>query len=525
MEAHAITESEHFSQSDEQYAALRSRLLSKGAATMTHTELEQVLHSDGMELQRRMFEDHLTLRAIREREHGLSAPVVGADGVERTHHRPETERGLMSLFGPVRVERAGYGARGHVSLHPVDAALNLPREEYSLGVRRVVAEQVSKVSFDEAVTTVSSLTGARVPKRQAEELAVRAAFDFDLFYETRQMIDEAERAAFSELLILTTDGKGVCVRKKDLREQTRIAAEARTHKLKRRLTKGEKKNVKRMATVAAVYTIAPFVRTPEDVMSDLKPVRDATSMRRPRPECKRVWASLKKDPEVVLREAFEEALRRDPEREKTWVALSDGNETQLFLLEKLAAEYGVPITIVLDVIHVSEYLWKAVTAFHAEGSKDAEAWVSERLLQVLRGKASDVAGGIRRSATLRGLSAEARRPVDKCANYILKYPHYVRYDRFLKLGLPIATGVIEGACRHLIKDRMDITGARWCLARAEAVLQLRALRSSGDFDAYWAFHLAQEHRRNHAAFYDGDIPVVRQPSRRRSGRAHLQVVK
>jgi hypothetical protein len=101
------------------------------------------------------------------------------------------------------------------------------------------------------------------------------------------------------------------------------------------------------------------------------------------------------------------------------------------------------------------------------------------------------------------LSPEERKPVDTCARYLLNHSQYLRYDQYLAGGMPIATGVIEGACRHLIKDRMDVTGARWSLAGAEAVLRLRALRSSGDFDQYWRFHESCEYRRTHQSRYAG----------------------
>jgi hypothetical protein len=189
----------------------------------------------------------------------------------------------------------------------------------------------------------------------------------------------------------------------------------------------------------------------------------------------------------------------------------------------LARKYGIELQVVLDLIHVIEYLWKASFAFNAEGSHRAEQWVTERLLQILKGKCSDVAAGIRRSATLRKLAGEQRRAADDCADYLLKYSPYLRYDLYLAQGMPISTGVIEGACRHLVKDRMDITGARWSLLGAEAVLKLRSLRASGDFDEYWAFHEAQEHERNHAQHYDDGVPRLKPTPRRRS--AHLQVIK
>ena len=197
------------------------------------------------------------------------------------------------------------------------------------------------------------------------------------------------------------------------------------------------------------------------------------------------------------------------------MALVDGNKPQIEILKKTSRQAKIDLTIVLDCIHVSEYLWAAGTAFHKEATPELQEWVSERLIEILRGKSSHVAAGMRRSATLRGLDPQTREPVDRCANYLLHYKRYLRYDEFLARGFPIATGVIEGACRHLVKDRMDLTGARWTLAGAEAVLRLRALRSSGDFDEYWGFHEGLEHQRNHTSKYAGGrAPVVTSPHTR-----------
>jgi hypothetical protein len=521
-----ILEPARFEPARQQFECLIGRLSGSETLSMTHSDLESLLEVEGRELMRQLLQDHLALRAQQERELGVEGPVVGDEGVVRTHLR-ESERGLMTMFGEVRVERIAHHAPGTSSLHPLDAALNLPREKFSLGLRRRIAEEVAKVSYEEALQSILAHTGARISKRQLEQLLVRAATDFDTFYQGREVLAGKAVAMLGSLLVLTTDAKGLVMRLAALREATRRAAKRKVKVLKHRLKKGEKRYRKRMAQVAAVYTVDPFVRTPEDIIRELDREEETTPKPRPKPEHKRVWASAEKEPEEVIRAAFAEALRRDPKRKKTWVALSDGNQTQLGLLEKLAQEYGVTITIVLDVIHVAEYLWKATTAFNEEGSPQAEAWVRERLLGILRGKASDVAAGIRRSATLRELPAAKRKAADKCANYLLKYADYLHYNRYLANGFPIATGVIEGACRHLVKDRMDITGARWGLDGAEAVLRLRSLRSSRDFDEYWAFHERQELERNHVELYaNGEMPAMRQPvPRARPGRPHLQLVK
>jgi hypothetical protein len=428
--------------------------------------------------------------------------VRGADGVRRSFQRLSA-RPLLLLFGSVEVPRIAYQAPEVEGLHPMDAALNLPEELYSHGVRRRVAVEIAKNSFDETVAHLASTTGAPVPKRQVEELTVRAAQDFEDFYATRKLAAEKT----DDLLILSFDGKGIAMRHEDLRPATKKAANTRPHRLETRVSKGEKRNRKRMAEVATIYTIAPWIRTPIDVLHSLRPLRD-TSVVRPRPVAKRVWASVEHEPAQVIGATFDEAFRRDPEQRRRWVVLVDGNKDQLRWVKKAAKRRGARVTIVLDVIHVLEYLWKAAYCFFADGTKEAENWVQRRLEGLLLGRSGgEIAAIIRQRADELGLPEEKRAGADSCADYLVKYTRILHYDRALAGGLPIATGVIEGACRYLVKDRMDRTGARWSLKGAEAVLRLRALRASGDFEAYWKFHLAQEHRRNHRDRYaGGDIP-------------------
>jgi hypothetical protein len=507
-----------YDQARQEFEHIVNYLDSKETSAMTHSELERELEKKGRELMRKLLQEHLDNRSPGQCD---GPPVQGADGVARSRMQVQ-QRELETVFGTVLVQRAGYGRQGVKSLHPLDAELNLPDERYSLEMRRRVAEEAAKSSFDETLESIGKNTAGHVPKRQVEELVKRAAQDFDAFYQTRQALPGEGQSAGS-VLAISVDGKGVTMRTEDLREQTRKAAAARAHKMGTRLSKGEKKNAKRMATVAAVYTIAPFVRTPEELMGDSSSSRRGPP--RPRPEQKRVWASLQKTPEEVIKELLAEARYRDPNDKKSWVALVDGNKGQIRILKRLAKRNGLDLTIIVDLIHVIEYLWDAARVFHPDPGSQQENWVRYRLLEILRGKAGLMAGGMRRSATLRGLSAKAREPVDVCARYLSNHSAYLRYDRYLAKGLPIATGVIEGACRHLVKDRMAVTGARWSLNGAEAVLRLRALRSSRDFDEYWTFHEAREYERNHQALYAGGIVPSTSASLSTVRQNHLKVIK
>jgi hypothetical protein len=481
----------------------------------SHAEVETFAEKSGREWARLMLEEHLALRAALEQR----VPVVGADGVERDSVR-DSERHLETVVGTVTVTRKAYQATGREDLHPMDAALNLPPELFSHGVQRMVSKEIARASFDEVVALVSDYSGAQIAKRQVAELIVRGALDFDAFYELRK----SELDATADLLVISTDGKGIVVRHEDLREATRRAAEQSTHKIETRLTPGEKHNRKRMAQVATVYTVAPWVRTVADVLHTL---RDATTeAKRPAPRNKRVWASVEKHARKIIREAFEDALRRDPACLRRWVVLVDGEPKQLRAVKAEARRLGVKVTILVDIVHVLEYIWKAARALFGESCPEAEEWVGARLRALLTGSSGgDLARTIRWWAKSRAdiLDDAARKAIAKACAYLTDRTRtrLMRYEAALRDGLPISTGVIEGACRYLVKDRMDRTGARWSLMGADAVLRLRALRASGDFDDYWTFHLAREKERSHASRYAGGaipVPIT-------VGKRHLRLVK
>jgi hypothetical protein len=509
-----------FDAADQAYATITEFLRSEEVRQVKHSELERQLEGMGRELMRKLLQAHLDMR-----QPGKAVePVRDAAGTTLTP-TPVHARSVESIFGEVEVARTGYGAAGTPSLHPLDGGLNLPPEKYSLEVRRRVAIEAAKSSFDEGVKTLEACTGAHVPKRQFEELVVRAAQDFEAFYDKRQPGARAGPDTES-ILVMTVDGKGVVMRPEALREATQRAAAARAKTFTARLGGGRRLHAKRMAAVAAVYTIAPFVRTPEEILPE-SPTPRETGSARPQPEQKRVWASLAQSPEAVIQEMFEEAARRDPKGQKLWVALVDGNLPQIECLQQLAEERKITLIIVVDLIHVAQYVWKAAGAFFPGQELAQDRWTRGRLLEILRGKASLVAAGMRRSATLRKMAAAERKPVDECADYLLHYSPYLQYDKALAEGVPIATGVIEGACRHLVQDRMNLTGARWGLTGAEAVLRLRALRSSNDFDAYWKFHEQQEYERHHASHYaDRRVPETSVASSSRPGpRGRLKIVR
>ena len=485
-----MEENHSFKEAREHFEEIIIWLQSEQASELRHNDVEENLKKNGTEVLRKLLQGYLDQRATEE----IKGECIDNEG-EIHKKKRKGNRKIMSIFGEVQLERIGYKAEGKKIRQPLEAQLNLPPEKYSHSVRKMVASVVAKNGFDEGVEAIKRNSGAKIAKRQLEECARRAARDFDEFYQNKP--EKSGILAPLELLIISVDGKGVIMREEDLREETRKKAQRKKKtKSKHRLSPGEKRNRKRMATVATVYGIEPNKRTVEQIVNSQSQTKKSPPARN-----KRLWASVIKTPEQVIAEAFAEARRRDPQRSHSWVALVDGNPTQIRLLKKYAKKYQVQLTIILDIIHVIEYLWNAAHVFHPVGSVSAEDWVSQKLGVILRGKASGAAAGMRRSATNKKLTDKKREQVDKCANYLLKYKESLRYEQYLSMGFPIATGVIEGACRYLVKDRMELTGARWSALGAEAVLRLRALIASGEFEAYWSYHLDCEYQRHHRNLY------------------------
>lgn len=492
-------ESKGFDESRTYFEGLVEFLGSHEAAALTHGQLEERLSTEGRELERLLYQDRLDLQSEKETriEEVTDAFGIGRGSVETGH-----SRALTTVFGDVEFSRMAYRRRSLANLHPADADLNLPVERQSHGIRRLAAIESSRGSFDEAVSAIERSSGQKVGKRQVEELTKRSAVDFEEFY----AVSPSHRTKLGDAIVISADGKGIVMRHEALREATAKAAQDAVGKLETRLSKGEKKNRKRMAEVGSVYEVTPSPREVSDILARSDEEKDS---RRPGPKAKNKWltASVLDTTASVISSLFDQADRRDPRHRRDWVALVDGNKHQIDRIEAESAERVIEVTVLIDFIHVLEYLWAAAWSFFAEGDRGAEAWVKDKATAVLEGKASIVAASIRRKATALALDAKRRESADKCANYLLSKRDYLDYPTALECGWPIATGVIEGACRHLVKDRLDLTGARWGLEGAEAVLKLRAVRSNGDFDDYWRFHLSQEHQRVHKSRYaDNLIP-------------------
>jgi len=296
------------------------------------------------------------------------------------------------------------------------------------------------------------------------------------------------------ILVMTADGKGVPMR----REAEEAAAEERRQAGEER---EQKASPKRMATVGAVYTIDPFPRTAEEVVDEV--MREKAAERRPKPQHKRVRAELTREVEgkevngkdIVFQWFREQCQQRNGDGSKVMACLMDG-ERALWSTRALHLA-GLVIVCILDLFHMLGYLWQAAHCFYAENSAEARAFVTERLKRVLEGEVGRVIGGLRQMATKQGLNGAKLKQLLSAVQYLENNREYMHYDQYLAAGLPIASGVAEGACRHVVKDRMELTGMRWRVASAQAMLDVRAMYLGDDWEEFQEYRVSEEVKRLH----------------------------
>ena len=485
----------NFSQARFAFRQLETWLTADETTAVSEAQVEEQLQQRGRELLRLLLQAHLRQRGTGDVGLALrvwsppaqaatpdDAAASQAHGVRHGEKRSH-DRTLHTVLGAVVVARTAYGAAGYRSVHPLDEQLHLPKRSFSYPLQERLVRHAVQGPFDEAISDVARDTGVAVSKRSAEQVVQEAATDFQTFY-PQHPVGDLHRSG--PIVVTGIDCKGVPM----------IKPEQTLRKVRR--GKGDKKHKKRMATVATVRTQPVRVRTPRAVVESLfrtEPKEKAPRLRRKTPvaeEHKRVWADLLQSKDAVIAEVVAEVKRVDPTGSKTHVAICDGERAlQKRILPALAAVVPT-VLLILDLLHVLEKLWQAGHCFHADGSEEAREWVRAQTLRVLQGEVRYVVKGMRQSATVRDLRGQKRETVEKVAKYLYRNREHMKYDEYLRRGLPIASGCVEGACKNLIKDRMERSGMRWSLEGAEAMIRLRSLYLSGDLDDYWDFHLHQE---------------------------------
>jgi hypothetical protein len=412
------------------------------------------------------------------------APVTTPDGTRLTYHdqRPTT---YYSVFGKVRFARHYFTAPGQEGLCPLDAELSLPARCYSDLLREWAVYGTTDESYRESQTVLERILGLSLSVQALETGVSQAGEHVTTFYE--QPADPTALVPAGTILVVQADGKGVPM------------VQPPTHTPPVRLGKGQKRGKKKEAVVTGFYTIAPYLRTPQEVVAALlqDPGRPEPALR-PRPVGKELRATLE-GKAVAMRRLAQRVAQREGPHVQQRVALTDGAEA---LQQQLMAHFP-SYTLILDIIHATEYLWDTANALLGETQPQRTAWVRAYLEALLAGQTDAVITTLEAEANDPTCTATQRQAVRRTIGYYQRNRPYMHYDEYLAQGWPIGTGVIEGACGHLVKDRMEQSGMRWTKAGAQTVLDLRAVRLNGHWERYWQFHRQQQHQ----LLYGTSVPV------------------
>ena len=424
----------------------------------------------------------VTRAAIRPAE-----PVTGPDGTRLTYHDQRATT-YYSVFGKVGFGRHSFTAPGHEGLCPLDAELSLPAHCYSDLLREWAVYGTTDESYRESQTVLERILGVSLSLQAIERGVAEAGQDVTTFYE--QPAESTAPPLVGTILVVQADGKGVPM----------VQPPPQTPCV--RLGKGQKRTKKKEAVVTGLYSIAPYCRTPQEVVAALlqDPGRPEVA-RRPRPVGKELRATLAGKAEAMSCLA-QRVAQRDGAHIQQRVALTDGAEA---LQQQVVAHFPA-YTLILDVIHATEYLWDTANALLGETHPQRTAWVRAYLEALLAGQIEAVITALEAAGKDPTCTVTQRQVVRRTVGYYRRNRPYMCYDEYLAQGWPIGTGVVEGACRHLVKDRMEQSGMRWTKAGAQAVLDLRAVRINGQWDRYWQFHRQQQHQR----LYHSAAPVPKQ---------------
>jgi hypothetical protein len=436
-------------------------------------DVERHLWDILLETGRRALGAFLTCQGTGDQGPTLTLP----DGHEVVRLEKLHPRRYVSIFGAFRLERTVYGSREGQALAfvPLDNRLQLPASVFSYVLQDWDQALAVEQAFSQVNQTIARMLKLKQSVDSLEGMTQHMAQDVGWFRDLQGSPPAAEEGT---IVVTTADCKGIVIRGQGT--PTVCGGERPV---------GQRANQKRMATVGAVYTVDPYVRTPADVVAALFRDPDYEPGPRPEPCHKRVWASLPKEgaePRSSIAVVFDwlwlEFAQRNPRLTHPTVCLCDGQEA---LWQACAEAILDPDRVeILDLLHVTPRLWQAAKLLYGEKGTEVVPFVRQRVTQVLEGKVATVMRSLRRLAADRGLNEAKKKAIGRICRYFAKNRQRMRYDVYLRQGYPIASGVIEGACRHLIKDRMERAGMHWTVVGAQAMLDVRSVWIGGQWEAF-----------------------------------------
>ncbi len=419
--------------------------------------------------------------------------LILKNGEEVKRSKETYQRFYRSIFGSYSLKRYVYWKREHQAIEcvPLDTRLQLPISEYSHLLQDWCQMLTLEVPFEKSKTFLERLLPIHLTVDSLEHIN-RAQAQYVSDFREHQKLTPPKKE--SKILVTSADGKGVPIRHE--KDCAKILDHQKKH--------GPKPDRKKIAVVAAVYTVDPYVRTPKEVLEALfrqpgPPIpTDEAIEKRPVPANKKVIANLtrlidgkeKKATEISFEWIKEEVSVRDPNNKKEHVALMDGQIALWEQQKKISPDKNY--TEILDLLHATGYLWDAAALFHPGNQSRQEVFMKENVLKMLNGKIKKIIKNFRKASIKQKFSKQKQTQLETVCNYFINNQNRMKYHQYLAKGYPIASGVIEGACRHFVKDRMERAGMRWTIEGAQSMLDIRSTFLNGDWDKFTKYRIKKE---------------------------------
>ena len=430
----------------------------------------------------------------------------------RTIHMPDGQklkrlqeprtRPYLTVFGEFAVTRRVYAVRESQKIQyiPLDARLQLPEQKFSYLLQDWDQSMASELPFNKVSTSLSRILGFKQSVNSLEHTGRVMSGSAAAFWDDLPMPPKDQEG---QIMVTSADGKGVVMCSSALACAPKKSTTTSTSK---------RPGNKKMALIGSVYSVDAYVRTPEQVLEALfreqprHQTRESPKISRPKPCHKRVRGAILRDEndktcpqnEEIFSWIAKEIQTRDPQGVKPLVMIMDGQESLWNSGLKALPEKTYKVTEILDIIHVTSYIWEAANVFFEPKSAKARAYAYKHIRWILNSQVTKVVRALRRKARRMGLGAGQVEKINKVCGYLENHAHRMLYKDYLEQGYPIASGVIEGACRNVVKDRMEHSGMRWTMPGAHAMLALRSIQLSGLWDEFTCQRMKMENKRLYA---------------------------
>lgn len=472
--------------SEELIAICESFTRSSSSSKVVEIELFVFLLNLGLELIKSIFQEKIFNY---EMGHILKESQRGSV------NKGESKRNYVTIFGKMELIRTSYWLKGVGKFHPSDDYLELPHgHHWSYHLQEIVGSSACDNDYRASVEVCNKLLNLELSWKSSERNVGYLGKNVDEYYESKEPIVEQSAVCFSA----SFDGKGV-TKVVEIKKEEGVNP-------KRRLGRGEKLSTMEMATVSVVSSFAPKVRTTAAIVDSLmgtvenKEINNGVAKKQS--ENDNSWhknihrrghlGQQKKSIEYGINQIKQRMVNPNS---RFVIPIDAGAGLEPKILE-CVREMGLENQfdgIILDIIHVNEYIWEAATAILGEKSKFKSKWVRTVLTDLLESKTDKVIKGLELTRDKGDFSDSKKKRIQTTITYFTNHKHKMDYKYFLGKGYPISSALVESACGHLVKERMEQSGMRWSSVGAQNILDLRAVKINGDLEDFMKFVSKNQH--------------------------------